>query len=106
LEAYDEAFFSRIHVAIHFPQLSQVSREQVLKAFLTKAGAQHSITDEQIGLMARRELNGREIKNAVRTAFSLARARKEIMGYSHLGETVDLMREFNSEFKGMTQRVK
>lgn len=83
-----------------------MSREQVLKAFLTKAGAQHSITDEQIGLMARRELNGREIKNAVRTAFSLARARKEIMGYSHLGETVDLMREFNSEFKGMTQRVK
>jgi hypothetical protein len=104
LEAYDEAFLSRIHIAIHFPQLSQVSREQVLKAFLTKAGAQYSITDEQIGVMAKRELNGREIKNAVRMAFSLARARKEIMGHSHLEETMDVMREINVEFKAMTRR--
>jgi hypothetical protein len=53
--------------------------------------------------MAKRKLNGREIKNAVRTAFSLARARKEIMGCSHLEETMDVMRVFNGE--SMTQKL-
>jgi len=45
VQAFDEAFFSRVHVALHF--------------------------HEQVAELARRDVNGRQIKNAARTAQSL-----------------------------------
>jgi len=74
---------------------------QVWRAFITKAEAQDAITDEQISELAKREVNGRQIKNAVRTADSLARATGKKVAYSHLVETMDAMREFVGEFEGM-----
>jgi hypothetical protein len=74
---------------------------QVWKAFIAKAGAQHVVTDEQISELATREVNGRQIKNAVRTAHSLARGRGENVRYAHLVETMDAMKEFVGEFEGM-----
>jgi hypothetical protein len=101
VQAFDEAFLSRIHVALHFQQLSHASRVQVWKAFITKAGAQHAVTDEQISELAKREVNGRQIKNAVRTAHSLARGRGDQVSYEHLLDTMDAMREFVGEFEVM-----
>ncbi|KAG6890520.1 hypothetical protein C0995_007720 [Termitomyces sp. Mi166 len=68
VQAFDEAFLSRIHVALHFYELSQTSKEQVWTAFIGKLRVQHSITPEQIKELATRNINGRQIKNAVRTA--------------------------------------
>lgn len=94
VQVFDEAFLSRIHVALHFPQLSHASKVQIWKAFITKAGAQHVVSDEQIAELAKQEVNGRQIKNAVRTAHSLARGRGDQVSYVHLMETMDAMREF------------
>ena len=59
---------------------------------------------EQVSELAKREVNGRQIKNAVRTACSLARGMGEEVGYEHLVETLDAMREFVGEFEGVRAR--
>lgn len=58
-----------------------------------------SITDEQIMDLAKRGINGRQIKNAARTAHSLAVGKDEKVGYEHLRLTLDAMDEFTREFE-------
>lgn len=83
---------------MHFQQLSQESKEQVWAAFIKKAGAS-TITEQQIAILARRDINGRQIKNAVRTAHSLAVGKKEGVQFDHIMQTLDAMAEFNKEFE-------
>ncbi|KAJ7085580.1 hypothetical protein C8R44DRAFT_651160, partial [Mycena epipterygia] len=94
VQAFDEAFLSRIHVALHFAELYEALREQVWRASIGHAG----VDDAQIAQLARRDVNGRQIKKAVRTAHSLALGRKEQVGLSHFLETLDAMDE---QFEGM-----
>jgi len=99
VKAFDEAFLSRIHVALHFRDLSQESKIQVWKAFISKIGASASITPEQICTLAMRDVNGRQIKNAARTAHSLAVGKGEQVTFEHLVQTLDVMEEFAAEFR-------
>lgn len=101
VQAFDEAFLSRIHVALHFSELNQSSKEQVWTAFISKLGAAKEITPEQIKDLATRDVNGRQIKNAVRTAHSLARSRGQRIGFAHFAETLDAMEEFTKAFQGL-----
>ncbi|KAJ7661754.1 hypothetical protein B0H17DRAFT_1162981 [Mycena rosella] len=102
VQAFDEAFLSRIHVALHFAELSEESRAQVWRAFLARAGVKDSsVSPEDVALLARRAVNGRQIKNAVRTAHSLARGRGQEVGLKHFMETLDAMDEFTEQFDGM-----
>jgi SpoVK/Ycf46/Vps4 family AAA+-type ATPase len=101
VQAFDEAFLSRIHVALHFRELTQSSKEQVWTAFINKLGAIQEITPEQITDLAARDVNGRQIKNAVRTAHSLAVSRRQRIGIRHFAETLDAMEEFTTEFQSL-----
>jgi hypothetical protein len=56
-------------VALHFRELSEPSKAQVWRAFLAKAGAAE-VSAEQISLLAQRDENGHQIKNAVSTRSS------------------------------------
>ena len=58
--------------------------------------------EEWLFKLADRDINGRQIENATRTASSLATSRKEPLGYRHLVETLDVMEEFTAEFKAMS----
>ncbi|KAJ7633647.1 hypothetical protein DFH06DRAFT_1437667 [Mycena polygramma] len=100
VQAFDEAFLSRIHVALHFGELSEASRAQVWRAFVARTNIT-GIDDAQIALLAKRPVNGRQIKNAVRTAHSLAVARKEGVAIGHFLETLDAMDEFTGQFEEM-----
>src|ERR1700722_3550912 len=99
IKAFDEAFLSRIHVALHFEELSQASKEQVWTAFVTKVGA--SLTQAEIQVLASRGVNGRQIKNAARTAHSLAVGRGEKVALIHFMETLDAMDEFTKQFEAV-----
>ncbi|KAJ3560415.1 hypothetical protein NP233_g10853 [Leucocoprinus birnbaumii] len=106
VKTFDEAFLSRIHVALHFTELTHESKIQVWKAFLHKVGAlaeepgaTGEITEGQVVELARREINGRQIKNAVRTAQSMAAAKGQNLGYAHVLQTLDAMEEFTREFE-------
>jgi len=100
VKAFDEAFLSRIHVALHFRELTQESKEQVWAAFIAKMGSSgKDITREQIKELAKRGINGRQIKNAARTAHSLAVGKGEQVNYEHLRLTLDAIDEFTREFE-------
>ncbi|CDO77742.1 hypothetical protein BN946_scf184993.g5 [Trametes cinnabarina] len=101
---FDPAFISRIHVGLHFGDLTPAARAQVWRAFLRKAGVsvQTGVHDELVRRLATREVNGRHIKNACRTAQSLAYSRGEALRIEHLEETLDAMEDFNVQFAAMT----
>jgi len=98
VKAFDEAFLSRIHVALHFTPLSLASKVQVWNAFIRKMGDNvESFSPEQIRELAKRDSNGRQIKNASKTAHSLAMSRGQKVSFEHL-RTLDAMDEFTREF--------
>ncbi|KAH9848097.1 P-loop containing nucleoside triphosphate hydrolase protein [Lenzites betulinus] len=103
ITAFDPAFLSRIHVALHFGPLSPAARAQVWRAFLRKAGVALAAAGEAalVARLAARDVNGRQIKNACRTAQSLAHSRGQVLGVEHLEETLDAMEDFNVEFAAL-----
>ena len=104
IKTFDEAFLSRIHVALHFSELTESTKAQIWRAFLAKAGiAQEEISDALLAKLASREINGRQIKNACRTAMALAQSRGEEMNLEHLGEALDAMDEFLIHFATTTR---
>lgn len=75
ISAFDSAFKSRIHLAIYYPPLSVDSRRELWKTFIVRGApdAQPNwMTDACLDSWAARDLNGRQIKNTVRTAHALA----------------------------------
>ncbi|KAI0767681.1 hypothetical protein C8Q74DRAFT_1370418 [Fomes fomentarius] len=105
VKAFDEAFLSRIHVALHFHELTKDARKQVWTAFLSKVGVEASAFGEHfLDKLAERKVNGRQIKNAVRTASSLAQRRGVQLSYKHLTDTLDAMEEFTEEFAAIGRK--
>ena len=103
---FDEAFLSRIHVALHFNELSTPTKAQIWRAFLSKAGiANEEVSEDLLQKLAERDINGRQIKNACRTVTSLARSRKQKLSYVHLEEALNAMEEFVAEFAAMRVSV-
>ncbi|KAJ3850524.1 P-loop containing nucleoside triphosphate hydrolase protein [Lentinula lateritia] len=104
VKAFDEAFLSRIHVALHFHELPFESKIQVWTAFIARAGATAAVTPEQLRLLAMRNVNGRQIKNAARTAQSLAVGRGEPLSFKHFLSTLDAMDDFTAKFEAIRAR--
>ncbi|KAH8145615.1 uncharacterized protein LAJ45_10416 [Morchella importuna] len=96
---FDEAFQSRIHVALKYNKLDRDARMQVWKNFMNfddlKGGKEllESVID--------RELNGRQIKNCVRTARSLAESEGKRVDLSHLMVVLDIQQRFENDFGGL-----
>ena len=107
--AFDDAFISRIHVALHYPPLSDEYRKQIWgKNFrrLSKEGGItvdpetviYAVSDKDITAV---KWNGREIRNAFQTAVALAqfearRAHKEVvvLEVQHLRRVVMMSTQF------------
>ncbi|KAH8807790.1 ATPase [Xylogone sp. PMI_703] len=73
----DAAFQSRIHVSMAYPDLTQESRKQIWANFLNNNSQKNVLTDEDLSQLAQRKLNGRQIKNVIKTAFLLALRKKQ-----------------------------
>lgn len=104
VKTFDEAFLSRIHVALHFQDLTKHAKAQIWSAFLSKAGVNlQDFGQDQVERLAEREINGRQIKNSTRTAHSLAVNRGEKLEYKHIEETLIAMDEFSAQFKAVSK---
>ena len=102
ISTFDEAFLSRIHVALHFNELTVPTKMQIWRAFIKKAGiGEGELSDELVEKLAQRDVNGRQIKNTCRTATSLAKSRGQKLQYEHLEEALNAMEEFIVEFASM-----
>ncbi|CAI6336148.1 unnamed protein product [Periconia digitata] len=89
----DSAFESRIDILLNYKALDQDARETVWKNFLqTLPGDKVNVSSEEVKKLAVRELNGRQIKSAVKTARILAAREKKPLGMRHL-EVVLSVRE-------------
>jgi SpoVK/Ycf46/Vps4 family AAA+-type ATPase len=96
---FDEAFKSRIQLALHYPPLNRDGRWEVWRNFvqsLSEAG--EDINTEEISrkldILARHKLNGRQIRNTINTARQLARYKNESIRYAHVDQAVRVVNEF------------
>ncbi len=74
INSFDAAFESRIHLTIHYPALDAASRLVIWKMFIEMGGGECGLSEAELEKLAREEeMNGREIKNVVKTARLLAK---------------------------------
>ncbi|KAL4892435.1 hypothetical protein BDV59DRAFT_41869 [Aspergillus ambiguus] len=107
VETFDDAFQSRIHVALRYGELTTKAKRSVWKMFLervqAKEGVQTAIfTEKDFDILARHNLNGRQIKNSVRTAQALAVNEKTPLSMEHIKRVLDVAETFDHDLRGGT----
>ncbi|KAI0534603.1 P-loop containing nucleoside triphosphate hydrolase protein [Xylaria digitata] len=83
----DEAFESRIHFRLAYPDLDEKARRAVWERFLDRQAGGHDVSDEDLVRLEKLDLNGRVIKNVLKSATLLSSHKDERLGFRHL-ETV------------------
>ena len=83
-ESIDRAFQSRIHLTLHYPDLEPEAKLQIWRHFVGQASQGISVTDEAFARLAQLPLNGRQIKNTVKTAMLLSRQQKSRLGIEQI----------------------
>ncbi|KAF2738895.1 P-loop containing nucleoside triphosphate hydrolase protein [Polyplosphaeria fusca] len=96
---FDEAFKSRVQLAMHYPPLDTKDRLEVWHMFFRdmlegEERAKHEELKDKLDVLARHKLNGRQIRNVINTARQLARYRKEILAYTHIHQALEVANEF------------
>ncbi|ETN37302.1 uncharacterized protein HMPREF1541_08293 [Cyphellophora europaea CBS 101466] len=88
IHAIDEAFKSRIHIAIRYPDLDASTRRSIWQNHLKRAADfyQHGVNvgPQELDQLSQKTLNGREIRNIVKSAQLLASRSKQPLQKSHL----------------------
>ncbi len=107
VQTFDPAFQSRIHVALRYGELTNQAKKSVWKAFIEKVVAIEGVevenfSDEDYERLARRNLNGRQIKNSVRTAQALAIDERKPLSLKHVVTVLDVAETFEQDLKGGT----
>ncbi|KAK5728829.1 hypothetical protein LTR15_001969 [Elasticomyces elasticus] len=108
VDTFDEAFQSRIHLPLRYQELSTAAKKAVWKLFLEavrKADSDLAVdrfTEEGLDDLSRRQLNGRQIKNAVRTAQAIALREGSKLNMEHIKKVLSVSEEFERDLKGGT----
>ncbi|OAX79786.1 hypothetical protein ACJ72_05891 [Emergomyces africanus] len=107
VETFDDAFQSRIHVALRYGELTLKAKRTVWKMFLDKVRTKEGVavvpfTETDYDSLARHNLNGRQIKNSVRTAQALALNEKTPLSMEHISRVLDVAETFDQDLKGGT----
>ncbi|GBE89825.1 P-loop containing nucleoside triphosphate hydrolase protein [Sparassis latifolia] len=98
VRVFDEAFQSRIHVSLRYHDLSPDARKHIWVAFMQRVNGNipdGGLTREELRELGEKKVNGRQIKNVVKTAGALAIGRQEKFGYRHLSQVLGLMEQFD-----------
>jgi SpoVK/Ycf46/Vps4 family AAA+-type ATPase len=96
---FDEAFKSRVQLAMHYPDLDNDGRFEIwnnLVGALKDEGEAINFDEikGKLNVLARHRLNGRQIRNTINTARQLAKYKKETLAYSHFDQAVDVANDF------------
>jgi hypothetical protein len=101
IKVFDPAFKSRIHLAVKYHDLAPESRRDLWKIFITSASSVTTpewLDDEVLDRLAAVDINGRQIKNTVRTAQALAISEGCPLGEKHIDMSLTAMRIFETDF--------
>jgi SpoVK/Ycf46/Vps4 family AAA+-type ATPase len=91
VQVFDEAFHSRIHVSINYPELSATSRRHIWSNFLTISGQNHDLTETDLDTLAEIVINGRQIKNVIKTARLIAMRKNAPLSMEHIQTVMSVM---------------
>ena len=107
---FDEAFKSRIQLALHYQTLGVSERKQIWRNFFTHLKSSDDADtididdlETYIPELAEHEINGREIRNSISTARKLAQYKGKRMNYAHLKHSMKVMDRFNKYLTGLRQ---
>jgi AAA+ superfamily predicted ATPase len=96
---FDDAFKSRIHIPIRYTDLDFNSRLQIWRNFCSKVSGGVNISDKEYNKLADHELNGRQIKNVIKAAESLAAFDKTILDYERLQQVTKIQATFEKDLE-------
>ena len=107
VETFDDAFSSRIHVALRYEELSPKAKKEVWKNFIKRVALQEgakvaNFSEEDFTVLSRHRINGRQIKNMVRTAQALALNEGAELTMTHIRRVLDVAESFDRDLKGGT----
>ena len=91
VQVFDPAFHSRIHVSINYPELSATSRRHIWSNFLTISGQIHDLTETDFEALAGIAINGRQIKNVIKTARLIAMRKNAPLSMEHIQTVMSVM---------------
>jgi AAA+ superfamily predicted ATPase len=109
ITSLDIAVQSRIHLAIRYDDLTKEQKCNIFRSFLEQLepGSIEDFEDimeyiKEYGSEA--DLNGRQIRNIVTSALSLARVNKkdELLTEKHLKEVLNVTKEFQKQLDSIT----
>ena len=98
---FDEAFKSRVQLSLHYPPLSESNRLEVWDNFVEHLKQGDEDVDfegiqRKFRILARYQLNGRQIRNTLNTARQLAQFRGQRLEYDHLQQAIKNVMEFET----------
>lgn len=104
---FDEAFKSRIQLSLHYQRLTEAQRVTIWENFLERLS---TIDEERVNVdnlrrnvreLAKYDMNGRQIRNALTTARQLALFEKETMDFGHLKHAIKVSAKFDQYLKNV-----
>lgn len=91
----DSAFFSRISVPLNFEDATSAKRGQIWRNLLQAAKISDIVDDKAMETLAGLNVNGRQVKNAIRIAMTLAKAEGRTVTLADLLAPVSMADEFH-----------
>ncbi|KFZ03340.1 hypothetical protein V502_11029 [Pseudogymnoascus sp. VKM F-4520 (FW-2644)] len=105
LTSFDLAFKSRIHLALKYTALDTQRRKELWKMFISRT-SKHNLAAWDASVLddlAKVDINGRQIKNTVRTASTLARSMNSSLGKEHIDIVLATIESFEADLNEDTQ---
>lgn len=93
VETIDPAFQSRIHLTVEYPNLTPDARQQIWKQFLRRFCSESNVTDSEIQKLSKVDMNGREIKNLIKTTQLLASHEKQPLNFEHIQTVLSVVKK-------------
>lgn len=110
VETFDEAFQSRIHMGIRYENLQPKARKKIwqhhvgkVEAMTEKESGEKAVkrfTEADFDELSKRNMNGRQIKNTVKTSQSIALAEKEAFSMEHVKRVLEVAEAFEDDMRG------
>ncbi|KAG6358336.1 hypothetical protein INS49_014220 [Diaporthe citri] len=108
---FDEAFKSRIQLALRYDNLGKAERTKVWRNFFSRLrligeeNIDYDTVESYIEELAEYEMNGRQIRIAITTARQLAQFKKKPMTWGHLRHVIKVAEKFDNYLKGVHEEM-
>lgn len=98
---FDEAFVSRIQLALHYPELGSRQRHQIWQNFIDRLEVLDEDIDfadlrENLDVLKQEKLNGRQIRNVITTARQYAKWKGTTLTFEHLKDVIEISGRFGT----------